>query len=42
MEVGEKTKSHSDVIDYFQKVPFYNKHIEKTKIKCLNFLFMKN
>ena len=30
-----KIKSHPDVVDYFKELPFYNKHIEKPKIKCL-------
>ena len=33
MAVGEKIKSHPYVIDYFKELPFYNKHIEKPKIK---------
>ena len=32
MAVKEKVKTHPDVVDYFQKLPFYNKHIEKPKI----------
>ena len=35
MAVKEKLKSHPDVVDYFKELPFYNKHIEKPKIKCL-------
>ena len=31
----EKVKSHPDVVDYFKELPFYNKHIEKPKIKRL-------
>ena len=30
-----KIKSHSDVVDYFKELPFYNKPIKKPKIKCL-------
>ena len=30
-----KVKSHPDVVDYFKELPFYNKYIEKTKIKRL-------
>ena len=33
MAVGEKIKSHPYVIDYFKELPFYNKHVEKPKIK---------
>ena len=33
--VGEKIKSHPDVVDYFKELLFYNKKIEKPKIKCL-------
>ena len=35
MTVWEKIQSHSDVVDYFKELPFYNKHIEKPKIKRL-------
>ena len=35
MAVLSKVKSHSDVIDYFKELPFYNKSIEKAKAKCL-------
>ena len=35
MTVKEKVKSHPDVAHYFKELPFYNKHIEKAKIKCL-------
>ena len=31
----EEVKSHPDVVDYFKELPFYNKHIEKPKIKRL-------
>ena len=30
-----KVKSHPYVVDYFKELPFYNKHIEKPKIKRL-------
>ena len=50
MAILSKIKSHSDVIDYFKELPFYNKPIEKPKVKHLKnidrlaklFLFMKN
>ena len=49
MTALKKVKSHLDVVEYFKELPFYNKHIEKPKIKrletlirFLNFLFMKN
>ena len=29
MTLLSKSKSHSDVIDYFKELPFYNKPIEK-------------
>ena len=29
MAVLSKNKSHSDVIDYFKELPFYNKPIER-------------
>ena len=35
MTVLKKVKSHPDVVDYFKELPFYNKHIEKPKIKRL-------
>ena len=35
MTVKEKIKSHPDVVDYFKELPFYNKHIEKPKMKRL-------
>ena len=35
MTVKKKVKSHPDVLGYFKELPFYNKHIEKPKIKCL-------
>ena len=30
-----KVKSHSDAVNYFKEVPFYNKPIEKPKVKRL-------
>ena len=35
MAVLKKIKSHPDAVDYFKELPFYNKHIEKPKIKRL-------
>ena len=35
MTVLKKIKSHPDVVDYFKELPFYNKYIEKPKIKRL-------
>ena len=35
MAVLSKNGSHSDVIDYFNKLPFYNKPVKKTKVKRL-------
>ena len=35
MTVKEKVLSHPNVVDYFKKVPFYNKHIEKPTVKPL-------
>ena len=35
MTALKKIRSHPDVADYFKELPFYNKHIEKPKIKCL-------
>ena len=38
MAVLSKIESHYDVVDCFRELPFYNKPIEKPKIKC----FFKN
>ena len=35
MTVLSKIKSHSDVVDNFKELPFYNKPIEKPKVKRL-------
>ena len=35
MAVFSKIKSHPSVVDYFKELPFYNKPIEKPKIKRL-------
>ena len=35
MAILSKITSHSDAVDYFKKLPFYNKPIEKPKVKCL-------
>ena len=35
MAVLSKIKSYSDVTDYFKELPFYNKPIEKPKVKSL-------
>ena len=35
MTALKKVTSHPDVVDYFKELPFYNKHIEKPKIKRL-------
>ena len=35
MSVLSKIKSHFDAVDYFKELPFYNKSIEKPKIKRL-------
>ena len=31
----KKVKVHPGVVDYFKELPFYNKHIEKPKIRRL-------
>ena len=36
MTVLKKIESRPDVINYFKKLLFYNKYIEKLKIKRLN------
>ena len=33
MAVLSKIKPHSDAVDYFKKLPFYNKLIKKPKVK---------
>ena len=35
MIILSKIKSHSDAVDSFKELPFYNKPIEKLKVKCL-------
>ena len=35
MTVLSKVKPHSDAVDYFKELPFYNKLIKKPKIKRL-------
>ena len=35
MAVLSKIKSHSDAVDYFKELPFYNKPIPKSKVKHL-------
>ena len=35
MAILSKIKSHPSVADYFKELPFYNKSIEKPKIKRL-------
>ena len=35
MTIETEIKSHPDVVDYFKKLLFYNKYIEKPKIKRL-------
>ena len=35
MEALKNVKFHSKVVDYFKELPFYEKHIEKPKLKRL-------
>ena len=35
MKALKKVKSHPDVVNCFKELRFYNKHIEKPKIKRL-------
>ena len=35
MAILSKMKPHSDAVDYFKELPFYNKAFEKPKVKCL-------
>ena len=37
MAVKEKIKSNRSVVDYFQELPFYNKHIKKPRGKHLKY-----
>ena len=39
MVVLSKIKSHSDAVDYFKELSFYNKHIEKPKDKRLKNIY---
>ena len=42
MTALKKVKSHPGVVNYFKKLPFYNKHIEKPnskRLKNIHFLF---
>ena len=36
MAIWSKIKSHSDVINYFKELPFYNKLIKKTVKRLKN------
>ena len=38
MAVLSKIKSHSDAVDYFKELPFYNKPIQKPEVKRLKTL----
>ena len=40
MTALKKVKSHLDVVEYFKELPFYNKHIEKPKIKRLKKIYL--
>ena len=47
MAILSKIKSHSDAVDCFKELSFYNKPTDKPKLKHLksielNFLFMSN
>ena len=35
MTILSKIKPHSDAVNYFKELPFYNKSIKKPKIKLL-------
>ena len=35
MAVLSKIKPHTDAVDYFKELFFYNKPIQKPKVKCL-------
>ena len=38
MVVLSKIKPHSDAVGYFKELPFYNKPIEKPKVKILHMI----
>ena len=38
MAVLSKIKPSSDAVDYFKELPFYNKTIEKPKVKLLKII----
>ena len=35
MAVLKKINFHTDLVDYFKELPFYKKHIKKTRVKRL-------
>ena len=35
MTIWSKVKPHSNTVEYFKELPFYNKPIKKTKVKQL-------
>ena len=35
MTALKKVKSHPNIVEYFKELPFYNKHVEKPKVKRL-------
>ena len=35
MAVREKINSHPDLVVYFKELPFYNKYVQKPKVKRL-------
>ena len=39
MAILSKIKSHPDAVDYFNKLPFYNKPIKKPKVKRLKNIY---
>ena len=40
MAVLKKIKSHPHVVGYFKELPFYNKHIEKPRVKRLKNIYL--
>ena len=40
MTALKKVKSHLDVVEYFKELPFYNKHIEKPKLKRIKSIYL--
>ena len=40
MTALKKVQSHLNVVEYFKELPFYNKHIEKPKLKRIKSIYL--